>query len=155
MKIVSIMTNSPIFVELQHLSLIKYFTGAEYEHIIFNDGKSWNDVTNYNDPEHMGMQAIERTCNEFGIRCINLNNEHHKSNRDASRRHADSLRILKVFMLENKDEYLILDGDMFLIDTLDIRKYNRKIYACVLQENPIQKIAIYLAKSILFEYMFH
>ena len=39
-------------------------------------------------------------------------------------------------MKANIDEYLILDGDMFLIDDLNIEKYREKMCVCVLQERP-------------------
>lgn len=53
--------------------------------------------------------------------------------------HSDSLKLLTKYMMANKDEYLILDGDMFLIDTLNIGKYREKMCACVLQERPNTK----------------
>ena len=134
MKVVSIITNNPIFIELQQLSLKKYLCDIEYEYIVFNDGKYWPDPTNFFKPEENGRQAIEKKCKEMNIKYFNLPNEHHKNNNNPSERHSDSLRSLREYMMGNKDEYLILDGDMFLIDTLNITKYREKICACVLQE---------------------
>tara|TARA_B100001989_G_C24366483_1_gene377193 strand:+ start:263 stop:613 length:351 start_codon:yes stop_codon:yes gene_type:complete len=39
-------------------------------------------------------------------------------------------------MKNNIDEYFVLDGDMFLVDNLDIGQYRKKMCACVLQERP-------------------
>jgi hypothetical protein len=43
-------------------------------------------------------------------------------------------------MLNNKDEYLIIDSDMFLIDYFDIEKYREYVCAIVLQNRPEPKI---------------
>ena len=48
MKIVNIVANNPIFIELQYKSL-KKFVDFDYEYIIFNDGKNWPDITNFGD----------------------------------------------------------------------------------------------------------
>ena len=133
MKIVSIITNHPIFIELQKKSLEKYLK-VDYEYIVFNDGKDWPDITNFYDPIHEGRQAIIKKCEELDVTCINLSNEKHKNIQSASVRHVDSLQFLLDYMMQNKDEYLILDGDMFLIDSLDIEKYRKHDCACVLQE---------------------
>lgn len=136
MKVVSIITNNPIFIELQQLSLKKYLYNIEYEYIVFNDGKNWPDSTNFFKPDENGKQAIEKKCIELNVKYVNILNEHHKFKNDPSYRHCDSLKKMKEYMVNNKDEYLILDGDMFLIDTLNIKKYREKICACVLQERP-------------------
>ena len=49
MKVISIITNNPIFVELQYKSLKKYLH-IDYEYIVFNDGKYWPDSTNFGNP---------------------------------------------------------------------------------------------------------
>lgn len=136
MKVVSIITNNPIFIELQQLSLKKYLSDIEYEYIVFNDGKYWPDSTNFFKPEENGREAIENKCKEMNIKYFNLPNEHHKFIYKPSQRHNDSLRVLTEYMMANKDEYLILDGDMFLIDRLNIGIYREKMCACVLQERP-------------------
>lgn len=46
MKVISIITNNPIFIELQYKSLKKYLH-TDYEYIVFNDGKDWPDSTNF------------------------------------------------------------------------------------------------------------
>ena len=133
MKVISIITNNPIFIELQYKSLKKYLH-TDYEYIVFNDGKYWPDSTNFGNPIENGKIAIENKCKEFDIKYYNLPNEHHKKNNNPSDRHSDSLKILVSYMKENIDEYLILDGDMFLIDDLNIERYREKMCACVLQE---------------------
>jgi hypothetical protein len=133
MKVVSIITNHPIFIELQKKSLEK-FLKVDYEYIVFNDGKDWPDITNFYDPICEGRQAIIEKCEELKVTCINLPNEKHKHVGCASLRHVDSLQFLLDFMMQYKDEYLVLDGDMFLIDSLDIEKYRKHDCACVLQE---------------------
>lgn len=135
MKVVSIITNHPIFIELQKKSLEKYLK-VDYEYIVFNDGKDWPDITNFYDPIHEGRQAIIDKCAELQVTCINLPNENHKNIQSASVRHVDSLQLLLDFMMKHTDEYLILDGDMFLIDHLEIEKYKKHDCACVLQERP-------------------
>jgi len=134
MKVVSIITNNPVFIELQLQSLKKYLCDVEYEYIVFNDGKSWPDTTNFFQPEVNGRQSIEDKCIELNITYFNIPNEHHKFEKSPSKRHSDSLIKLREYMMSNIDEYLILDGDMFLIDKLNINKYREKICACVLQE---------------------
>lgn len=135
MKVISIITNNPIFIELQYKSLKKYLD-TEYEYIVFNDGKDWSDSTNFHNPIEHGKIAIENKCKEFSIKYYNLPNKHHKKNTNPSDRHSDSLKLLVYYMKKNKDEYLILDGDMFLIDDLNIERYRQKMCACVLQERP-------------------
>uniref|UniRef100_A0A6C0KQX0 Nucleotide-diphospho-sugar transferase domain-containing protein n=1 Tax=viral metagenome TaxID=1070528 RepID=A0A6C0KQX0_9ZZZZ len=132
MKIVSIFTNLPIFIELQYRTIQK-FIHVDFEYIIFNDGKDWPDRTNFNDPLQ-GRESITKKCNELQIRCITIPNDHHRTVIDASDRHTDSLAFITTFMKENKDEYLVLDSDMFLVNHLDIEKYRRYYCACVLQQ---------------------
>ena len=77
MKVISIITNNPIFIELQYKSLKKYLH-TEYEYIVFNDGKDWSDSTNFHNPVENGKIAIENKCKELDIKFYNLPNEHHK-----------------------------------------------------------------------------
>lgn len=50
MKIISVVVNNPIFIELQYNSIRKYVKSTEpIEYIIFNDAKNWPDSTNFND----------------------------------------------------------------------------------------------------------
>jgi hypothetical protein len=146
MKVVSIITNNPIFIKLQYESLNK-FLDTEYEYIVFNDGKNWPDKTNFNDPVNEGREAIEKMCNELHVKHYNIPNDHHKYIAEPSKRHSDSLKILIDYMKQNIDEYLVLDGDMFLVDKLNIEKYRTKVCGCVLQERPNLK---YIWPNLLY-----
>lgn len=134
MKIVNIVANNPIFIELQYKTL-KEFIDFDYEYIIFNDGKNWPDITNFGDINE-GKDGIIKKCNELNIRYINIPNDKHRFMQDASRRHTDSLTFVLNYMKNNKDEYLMLDSDMFIIDKFDISIYQKYNCACVLQERP-------------------
>ena len=131
MKVVTISSNNPIFIELQ-LKTLKKFLQVPFEFIIFNDGKDWSDITNFYN-KHLGKNAIIQNCNELGIQCINIPNSHHKKVKWLSQRHSDSLKFCLEYMKSNIDEYLILDSDMFLIDYFDLSSYKSNTNACVLQ----------------------
>jgi len=133
MKIISIVANNPIFIELQYKTLQKFVVGGDYEYIIFNDGKDFPDPTNFGNIEE-GRAGIVKKCADLNIQCINIPNAHHILNTDASSRHSDSLRFVLQYMKSALDEYLVLDSDMFLIDRLDLNVYRKRICACVLQE---------------------
>lgn len=130
MKIVTAVVNNPTFIEIQYHTLKKYFKG-DYEFIVFNDAKDFPDMTNGND---VTIKAkIETTCQNLGIRCINIPNEDHKQ-MNMSTRHADTFNNhVLMFQKQNPDKYLLLDSDMFLIDTFDIEKYSNYDCAIVLQ----------------------
>jgi hypothetical protein len=130
MKIVTAVVNNPDFIEIQYHTLQKYFKG-EYEFIIFNDAKDFPDFTN--DGDITLKTKIETTCQNLGIQCINIPNEHHKTNYCASERCADSMNYILNFQKQHPDKYLLLDSDMFLIDTFDIDKYSNYDCAILLQ----------------------
>ena len=136
MKIISVITNNETFIDLQLKSFQKYIH-VPYEYIVFNDGKDFPDSTNNDVPN---KTTIRDKCASLNIRCIDLENEHHRIQSSASLRHTDSLQVVTGFMKENKDEYLIIDGDMFLMDHLDIDKYRKYHCACVLQQRNITYI---------------
>ena len=117
MKIVTSVVNNPIFIEIQHYTLKKYFQG-DYEFIVFNDAKDFPDFTNGNDITI--KQQIQDICNKLNITCINIPNEHHRQNLVASARTADSMNYILKYQINNPDKYLLLDSDMFLIDYFDI-----------------------------------
>jgi hypothetical protein len=137
MKIISIVANNPIFIELQYKTLNKFVT-IDYEYIIFNDGKDWPDITNFENVSE-GKDGIIKKCDELNITCINIPNKHNQFNNSASQRHADSLRFVFNYMINHPDEYLMLDSDMFIIDHFDINinTYRKYSCACVLQEDQI------------------
>jgi len=130
MKIVTAVVNNPIFIEIQYYTLKKYFQG-EYEFIVFNDAKEFPDYTNGNDIT-IKMQ-IQDICNKLNITCINISNEKHKQNHEASIRCADSMNYILEYQKNNPDKYLLLDSDMFLVDYFDINKYSTYDCAIVLQ----------------------
>ena len=130
MKIITSVVNNPIFIEIQYYTLKKFFKG-EYEFIVFNDAKDFPDFTNGNDITIKSQ--INETCNTLNIKCINIENNHHKY-LDMSRRHADTFNNHVVrFQLQNPDKYILLDSDMFLVDYFDIDKYSKYHSAIVLQ----------------------
>ena len=137
MKVICISANNPIFIELQYKTLQK-FLKEDYEFIIFNDGKDWPDITNFNDATQ-GRYAIIQKCIELNIQCINIPNSHHRNNTSASHRHSDSLKYALDYMKNNLDEYLMIDSDMFLVDELNMNDYRKYSCACVLQERPNMK----------------
>ncbi len=142
MKLISIITSNPIFIKLQYESFKKYMK-TPYDYIVFNDGKNFPDFTNNNTPN---KNEITELCKELNIMCIEIENESHRKNKSCSIRHADSLKVVLEYMKENLDEYLIIDGDMFMIDHLDINKYRKYNCACVLQS----RSNIYMWPNLLY-----
>jgi hypothetical protein len=137
MKIVTAVVNNPIFIEIQYYTLKKYFKG-DYEFIVFNDAKDFPDFTNGNDT---GMRnKIEAICEKYGIKCINIPNSHHKTNTHAALRCADSMNFILEYQKTHPDKYLLLDSDMFLIDSFDIDVYSKYDCAVVLQSRNESKI---------------
>jgi len=137
MKIVTAVVNNPTFIEIQYNTLKKFFKG-EYEFIVFNDAKSFPDFTNGGNITI--KNSIEILCNKLEITCINIPNEQHKTNSNASIRTADSMTFILNYQKKNPDKYLLLDSDMFLIDYFDINKYSQYDCAIVLQSRNDFKI---------------
>jgi hypothetical protein len=130
MKIVTLVVNNPIFIEIQYYTLKKYMK-EDYEFIVFNDAKNFPDYTNNNDIR-IKRQIIE-TCNQLDIQCINIPNCNHQVKRDPNVRRASSLNFILEYQKENPSKYLFLDSHMFLIDDFDINKYTQYDCAVVLQ----------------------
>jgi len=131
MKIITSVVN-PFFIELQYLSF-KKFMKNDYEFIVFNDAKEYPDFTNGGDLTF--KNKINEICSKLNIRCIEIENKNVPIYKDyPSYKHYVTLEIMKKFQLENPDKYLLLDNDMFLIDNLDINKYNGYKAAIVLTE---------------------
>jgi len=98
-----------------------------YELIIFNDAKSFPDYSNFNNPNL--KDEISELCHNLVIRCIEIDNDHHQNiTTNASKRHIETLNIMREFMMNNPDEYMLLDSDMFPIAPIDIDKYRK--YDC-------------------------
>lgn len=121
MKVIVPVVNNPNFIRLQY-ELLKIYMPCEFEFIVFNDAKQFPDYTNFGDTQLRNQ--IINMCNELGISCINLENDHHQyAVQNASSRHADSLRVIKIYMQSHPDSYLMIDSDMFPISTIPIDKY--------------------------------
>jgi hypothetical protein len=132
MKIVSVFVNNPTFIELLYNSIKKYLKSEkEYEIIIFNDAKTWADITNFNDVTM--KEQITNICTKLNISCIDIPNSHHIFQLQASVRHADSVNFITKFMLTNPDTYFMLDSDMFFIDYFDIKEFE-KYYFCYVKQ---------------------
>ena len=132
MKLVTAVVNNPTFIEVQYHTLKKYVKG-DYEFIVFNDAKDWSDFTNFNDPTIKSQ--IKQKCNDLGITCIDIPNQHHKDSKlSPSQKTGESCNYMMKYMKSNPDKYFIIDSDMFLIDTLDIKDYEEYQTAIVLQE---------------------
>ena len=73
MKIITIVTTNPKFIELQYKTINKFIkSNEELEFIVFNDSKDWPDITNFNDVSI--KTKIVEICNSLGIKCINIPN---------------------------------------------------------------------------------
>jgi hypothetical protein len=131
MKVVSIVVNNPLFIQLQYQTL-KKFMECDYEFIIFNDAKSFPDATNEGDVTL--REKISELCKSLNVQCINIPNEHHKKSGAYSQRHVDSSNFLLKYQLEHPDKYLILDSDMFLINYFNISQFDEYDAAIILQE---------------------
>ena len=130
MKIVTAVVNNPEFIEIQYHTLKKYVKG-DYEFIVFNDAKPFSDYTNGGDLTL--RQQIEDRCRMLQIKCISLQNDHHREKDNASERTADAMNTIKQFMIDHPDQYLAIDSDMFLINDFSIDRYNGYEAAIVLQ----------------------
>ena len=133
MKFISIFVNNPEFIEMQKKTLHKFVKNCNYEYIVFNDGKDWPDITNFNNPNN-GKIAIKKKCEELSIKCIDLYPQKIYSFNNISQRHVVSLNKILNFMKQFPDEYILLDSDMFLINEFDYNKYKNYLSAFVLQE---------------------
>jgi hypothetical protein len=149
MKIVTAVVNNPIFIEIQYYTLQKYFQG-DYEFIVFNDAKSFPDFTNFRDITMKNQ--IEELCKLLNITCINIPNDHHKNNPCAVSRCADSMNFILQYQKQHPDKYLLLDSDMFLIDTFDSNKYNHYDCAIVLQTRKKQEIKYFWNGIYYFDF---
>jgi hypothetical protein len=132
MKIYTAVVNNPLFIEIQYHTLKKYMK-CEYEFLVFNDAKSFPDFTNDNDTSI--RQKIIDVCNKFNIKCINIDNEHHKFLTCAAKRCADSNnQILKYQKEYLNEKHLVIDSDMFLISDFYGNEFDNYDCAIVLQE---------------------
>lgn len=130
MKIITAVVNNIDFIELQAYTLRKFFKG-DYEFIVFNDAKDFPDFTNGGNTSI--RNDIREFCHKENIQCIDIPNDQHLHNLDAAIRCADSMNFILRYQLENPDQYLLLDSDMFLIKEFSIDRYAAYDCAIVLQ----------------------
>jgi hypothetical protein len=130
MKIITAVVNNPEFIEIQYHTLKRFYQGS-YEFIVFNDAKSFSDYTNSGDVTI--RQQIEDKCNALQIQCISIPNDHHRVQDNASERSADSMNFMFRYQTQHPDQYLVIDSDMFLIDTWSADKLKEYDAAIVLQ----------------------
>ena len=130
MKVITAVVNNPVFIQIQYYTLKKYMK-CDYEFIVFNDAKSFPDYSNGGDVTI--KNSIEETCKKLGIPYVNIPNDHHIKQIDASVRTADSMNFILNFQKQFPDRYLLLDSDMFLIDSFDLTDYEKYDCAIVLQ----------------------
>ena len=131
MKIITNVVNNYKFIEIQYNLLKKYIRGGDYEFIVFNDAKSYPDYTNEGDISI--RDKIMETCKRLGIRCINMDNDKYRHIDNAAIRTSIVMNEIYKYQMNNPDRYMIIDSDMFLIDYMDINKYDGYKVAFVLQ----------------------
>ena len=147
MKVLTSVINNPDFIEMQLHTLQKYM-GCEYEFIVFNDAKPFPDFSNGGD-ENLHKKITEM-CNNLCIKCISTPNLHHKNMDCPVKRCCDAINFMYDYMLENKDEYLIIDSDMFLISNLNIEDYRKYNCAIVLQNRNILENISYIWNGLFY-----
>jgi hypothetical protein len=136
MKILTISTTNPLFIVIQYKTINKFIKcNEDIEFIVFNDSKDWPDITNFNDVTI--KKQIEDTCFSLGIQCINIPNEHHKIEFNASNRHADSMNYITKYISNNKDKYLIIDNDMFFVNNYHLDSLKLYYFGYVEQQRAI------------------
>jgi hypothetical protein len=130
MKVLTAVVNNPIFIEIQYQTLKKHMK-CDYEFIVFNDAKPFPDSTNNGDVT-LRQQIID-VCSLKNIKCINIDNSNHIKQNNYSQRAADSCNIMLQYQIENPDQYLVIDSDMFLVDDFYIDPYLKYDCGIVLQ----------------------
>lgn len=135
MKIITITSGDTIFLEIQYHTL-KENVKEIYEFLVFNACVKKKDLTNcYNENVY---DEISDFCKNKNINFINLLNNEEQIEYDnmesVSYRHSYVLKKVVKYMKDNPDEYLMMDSDMFLIDTLDINDLRKYECAGVLQQ---------------------
>jgi len=147
MKIITVTTNNPLFIEMQHYSINK-FCKFQNEFIVFNDAKKFRDITNFGDLTI--KTQIENTCNKLNIKCVSIPNDQHKNITNASDRHGDSVNFITRFMINNPDNYLMIDCDMFFIDNINIADFEKYNFCYVEQSRIIHNKQIFYPWPNLF-----
>lgn len=124
MKVLTVTVNTN-FIELQYYTLKKYMKN-EFEFIVFNDAKKFPDYTN-GGTLTIG-EDINNLCKKLNIKCIDVPNDDHKDIKHPSIRVGKSYNFMLKYQIDNPDKYLVIDGDMFLVDYFDLLEYDK--YSC-------------------------
>ena len=130
MKVLTSVVNNPLFIEIQYHTLKKYLK-CEYEFVVFNDAKPFPDFTNGGDITL--ANKIRGVCTILGIQCIDVPNQHHEHMDCPVVRCSEAMNFMQKYMLNQQDEYLILDSDMFPIADINLDQYRQYDCAIVLQ----------------------
>lgn len=130
MKIVTCVVNNPLFIKIQYHSF-KKFINFDYEFIVFNNTYLFEDYTNEGDLQI--KQKIKDMCISLNIQCIDIPSNDYFKYISPSDRHAFAMNYIFKYMCDNKDEYLAIDSDMFLVDNLHKDRYKNNDIGIVLQ----------------------
>jgi hypothetical protein len=147
MKVLTSVVNNPVFIEIQYHTLKKHLD-CNYEFIVFNDAKPFPDFTNGGD-KYLFNQ-IFNVCRNLGIKCIQVPNLHQQNMDCPVVRCSEAMNFMYEYMLQNKDEYLIIDSDMFPIDSINIDKYREYDCAVVLQQRDYVKPFQYIWNGLFY-----
>lgn len=121
------------YIELQYESIKKFFK-TDYEYIVFNDARTENHLTTYNE---IHTDLINNICSKLNIKCVRIPPELHfnrskvlpecylEKDDHPVTRCALAVQYGFNYVINNyKDEYLFLiDSDMFFIDHFNIENY--------------------------------
>ena len=147
MKVLTSVVNNPTFIEIQYHTLKKYMP-CDYEFIVFNDAKPFPDFTNGGDKTI--CRKIKELCDKLQIKCILVPNQHHETMDCPVVRCSEAMNYMYEYMLQHKDEYLIIDSDMFPIDNINIDKYREHDCAIVLQHRDYIKPFQYIWNGLFY-----
>ena len=146
----TVAVNNPKFIELQYLTL-KKFVKNDFEFVVYNDAKSWNDLTNFNNfDKQYTKNEITKTCESLNIKCIDIPNLHHSTYRfDPSDRNANSINFIYKDLLTINKPSLFIDSDMFIINDIDILEKYKNYNLAVVPQYRQMPICINNISSVL------
>jgi hypothetical protein len=128
--------NMPEYIELQLYSIKKYIMN-DYKYIIINDAKNYKDLTNFNQDDI--EEKINNICKNNNIECIRFPQEYHTNRtilfpktmepntNNSVTRCADVVQFSINHYINNYNNgyLMILDADMFFINSINIIDYMR------------------------------
>lgn len=144
--------NRPDFIQIQYKTF-KKFLHDDYEFIVFNDA-----------PSQSMCDAINKTCNELGLRCIRIPQEIHtyaylkrcpgETFNNSCVRCANVVQYaLNNFGIQYPGIVMLIDSDMFLVKPFNIKNYlNESNIAGVPQSriNSDNQIVEYIWNGLVF-----